>query len=129
MSKTREDELIDLTRQLVDAIAAADWAAYERLCDPTLSAFEPEGRGQQIAGLEFHRFYFNLGAAKTPRQTTIVSPKVRVMGDVAVVSYVRLVQSAAEGAGPTTSVFEETRVWQMQEGRWRHVHFHRSRPS
>jgi calcium/calmodulin-dependent protein kinase (CaM kinase) II len=129
MSKTPENELIDLTRQLLDAIAAADWAAYERLCDPTLSAFEPEGRGQQIEGLEFHRFYFNLGASKTPRQTTIVSPKVRVMGDVAVVSYIRLVQSAADGAGPNTSAFEETRVWQRQQGRWRHVHFHRSRPA
>jgi calcium/calmodulin-dependent protein kinase (CaM kinase) II len=129
MSDKREDELLDLTRQLLEAISAADWATYERLCDPTLSAFEPEGRGQQIEGLEFHRFYFNLGASKTARQTTIVSPKVRVMGDVAIVSYIRLVQSAAEGAGPNTSAYEETRVWQWQESRWRHVHFHRSRPS
>jgi calcium/calmodulin-dependent protein kinase (CaM kinase) II len=129
MTTSQENELLDLTRQLVDAIAAADWATYERLCDPTLSAFEPEGRGQQIEGMEFHRFYFDLGASKAARQTTIVSPKVRVMGKVAVVSYIRLVQSATEDAGPTTSVFEETRVWQWQEGRWRHVHFHRSRPS
>ena len=129
MSKIREDELIDLTRQLLDAIAQADWATYERLCDPTLSAFEPEGRGQQIEGLDFHRFYFNLGAAKTPRQTTIVSPKVRMMGEVAVVRYIRLVHSASEGDAPTSSAFEETRVWQRQECRWRHVHFHRSRPT
>ena len=126
MTTSQENELLDLTRQLVDAIAAADWATYERLCDPTLSAFEPEGRGQQIEGMEFHRFYFNLGASKVARQTTIVSPKVRVMGKVAVVSYIRLVQSAAEGAGPTTSVFEETRVWQKIAGQWKHVHFHRS---
>jgi calcium/calmodulin-dependent protein kinase (CaM kinase) II len=129
MSDNPENELINLTRQLLDAIAAADWDTYQRLCDPTLTAFEPEGRGHEIEGLEFHRFYFNLGPGKAPRQTTIVSPRVRVMGDVAVVSYVRLVQSGAEGSGPITSAYEETRVWQRQQGRWRHVHFHRSRPS
>jgi hypothetical protein len=46
---------------------------------------------------------------------------------VAVVSYVRLVQSLSEGGVPATSNFEETRVWQMHEGKWQHVHFHRSR--
>jgi len=45
---------------------------------------------------------------------------------VAIVTYVRLVQSTSTGAGPTTSAYEETRVWQMQHGKWRHVHFHRS---
>ena len=24
------------------------------------------------------------------------------------------------------AAFEETRVWQRRDGRWRHVHFHRS---
>ena len=45
----------------------------------------------------------------------------------AVVSYVRLVQSIGDDGAPVTSAFEETRVWQMQDGLWRHVHFHRSR--
>ena len=48
------------------------------------------------------------------------------MGDVAVVTYVRLMQSLSESGTPVTSHFEETRVWQMQQGKWQHVHFHRS---
>jgi calcium/calmodulin-dependent protein kinase (CaM kinase) II len=124
-----EQELLELTQQLLDSIAAADWPTYERLCDPTLSAFEPEGRGQLVEGMAFHRYYFELGAGQGPRQTTIASPKFRLMDDVAVVSYVRLVQSMDEGDKPATAAFEETRVWQMQQGKWRHVHFHRSRPS
>ena len=28
--------------------------------------------------------------------------------------------------GDLDSLDEETRVWQLEEGRWRHVHFHRS---
>jgi calcium/calmodulin-dependent protein kinase (CaM kinase) II len=56
----------------------------------------------------------------------MASPKVRLMGDVAVVTYVRLVQTLGESGAPVTAHFEETRVWQMQQGKWQHVHFHRS---
>jgi calcium/calmodulin-dependent protein kinase (CaM kinase) II len=122
-------ELLALNQQLLDAIAAADWATYEALCDPTLTAFEPEGRGHLIEGLDFHRFYFDLGPADSPRHTTMSSPHVRVVGDVAIVTYVRLVQSLGENGEPATAPFEETRVWQRQDGSWRHVHFHRSRCS
>ena len=64
--------------------------------------------------------------AEGPRNTTMASAKVRVMGDVAVVTYVRLVQYLEETGGPVTSHYEETRVWQLQDGAWKHVHFHRS---
>ncbi len=121
-----EDELLELTQQLLESIATGDWETYQELCDPSLTAFEPEGRGHLIQGLEFHRFYFDLGAAEGPRVTTMASSKVRLMGDVAVVSYVRLVQSLNEAGAPITSHYEETRVWQMQQARWQHVHFHRS---
>jgi calcium/calmodulin-dependent protein kinase (CaM kinase) II len=127
MPSSAEQELLELTQRLLDSIAAADWKTYQELCDPTLSAFEPESRGHLVEGLDFHRFYFELGPAKGARKTTMVSPKVRLMGDVALVTYVRLTQSALESRGPDTSVYEETRVWQKQQGAWRHVHFHRSR--
>jgi calcium/calmodulin-dependent protein kinase (CaM kinase) II len=123
--KTAE-ELIALNGQLLESIATGDWATYERLCDPTLTAFEPEGRGHLIVGMPFHRFYFDLGASEGPRNTTMSSPDVRLMGDVAVISYVRLVQSLDAAGSPVTSHTEETRVWQLQPGGWKHLHFHRS---
>ena len=126
MADNLEAELIDLTAQLLDSIATGDWDTYQTLCDPSLSAFEPEGRGHLIEGMEFHHFYFELGPSKSPRNTTISSPHVRLMGDVAVVAYVRLVQSLNESGSPVTSHYEETRVWQRRQGKWRHVHFHRS---
>jgi calcium/calmodulin-dependent protein kinase (CaM kinase) II len=121
-----EDELLDLNQQLLDSIAAGDWETYQELCDPTITCFEPEGRGHLVHGLEFHRFYFDLGPSDGPRTTTMASPKVRLMGDVALVTYVRLVQSLDAGGSPVTSHYEETRVWQMHQGKWQHVHFHRS---
>jgi hypothetical protein len=124
---TRQD-LIELTQRLLESIASGDWKTYQELCDSTLSAFEPEGRGHLIEGMDFHRYYFELPRNEVPRNTTLSSPHVRLMGDVAVVSYVRLVQSLDESGSPRTSQYEETRVWQMQQRKWKHVHFHRSLP-
>jgi calcium/calmodulin-dependent protein kinase (CaM kinase) II len=56
-------------------------------------------------------------------------PKVKVMGDVAVIAYVRLNQRLDADGSPVTIAVEETRVWQKRDGRWKHVHFHRSLPS
>jgi calcium/calmodulin-dependent protein kinase (CaM kinase) II len=119
-------ELLLLNQRLLDSIAGADWKTYEELCDPSLTAFEPEGQGQLVEGLAFHRFYFNLGGAKGEHNTTMASPRVRLMGDVAVVTYVRLNQRVDGQGAPQVSAAEETRVWQRQGDRWRHVHFHRS---
>lgn len=124
-----EQELLALNQRLLESILAADWQTYEELCDPTLSAFEPEGRGQLIVGMPFHQFYFGLSKSAGPFQVTMASPHVRWLGiDAAVVSYVRLVQKLADGA-PVTVATEETRVWQRRDGKWRHVHFHRSLPT
>src|SRR5207253_8909065 len=119
-------ELLALNQRLLDGIARGDWATYQELCDPTLTAFEPEALGHLVEGLPFHQFYFRLGGARGEQTTTLSRPHVRLMGDVAVVSYVRLNQRVDGQGRPTTAAFEETRVWQRREGRWRHVHFHRS---
>jgi calcium/calmodulin-dependent protein kinase (CaM kinase) II len=59
----------------------------------------------------------------------MVAPRVRLMEDVAVVAYVRLVQRTVADGAAQTLMYEETRVWQRRESRWRHVHFHRSIPT
>ncbi len=119
-------ELLQLNQRLLDCIAQGDWATYQELCDPTLTAIEPEAPGQIVDGLGFHRFFFDLGGIRGRHQTTMASPRVRLLGDVAVVAYVRLVQRVGpEGTGVTAAT-AETRVWQRRDGRWRHVHFHRS---
>ncbi len=122
-------ELLKLNQRLLDSIAGADWPTYQSLCDATLTCFEPEALGQLVEGMEFHRFYFQLPAAATPCTTTMASPHVRVMGDVAVLSYVRLNQRVLGDGSPVTRAVEETRVWQKRNGVWKHVHFHRSVPA
>jgi hypothetical protein len=119
-------ELLDLNQRLLDSIAKADWSTYENLCDPSLTAFEPEAQGQLVEGLEFHRFYFHLGGAKGLTNTTMCSPRVRMIGEAAVITYVRLNQRTLPDGSPVTTAVEETRIWQRKDGGWKHVHFHRS---
>ncbi len=129
MTHTTHDELVSLCQQVLDSIHAQDWDAYAALCHPTLSAFEPEGRGHLIEGLPFHKFYFELEASGRAAQSTISSPKVRMLGDdAAVVTYTRLTQRVQADGSVPTGVAEETRVWQKCDGKWQHVHFHRSMP-
>src|ERR1700748_2450415 len=106
MADAVTQELLRLTQRLLDCIARADWATYEERCDRSLSACEPESRGQLVEGLPFHRFYFNLGGVKGEHNTTMASPHVRVMGDVAVVAYVRLNQRVDGQGAPAVSAVE-----------------------
>ena len=127
MPDTTAAELIQLNQKLLESIALGDWAAYQELCDPTLTAIEDESHGQVVEGMAFHRFYFDLGGIRGRNHTSMVSPHVRVMGDVAVLGYIRLVQRIGAEGTPVTVTSAETRVWQQQNGKWKHVHFHRTK--
>ena len=122
-------ELLDLNQKLLVAIVAGDWKTYEQLCDPSITCFEPEARGQVVVGMPFHKYYFDLpGSPQKPaKNVTMSQPHVRLIGDqAAVLSYVRLTQALDASGQPQTGRVEETRVWQKIGGQWKHVHFHRS---
>ena len=52
-------EIIEVTKNLLNSIKNGDFESYSQLCDPNLTAFEPETMGTLVEGLEFHKFYFN----------------------------------------------------------------------
>jgi len=136
------DTLLSLNQRLLDAIMEGDWATYAELCDETLTCFEPESKGHLVEGLPFHHFYFALNdsvdidetnellrvpdAEPAMIQVTMASPHVRLIEEVAIISYVRLVQMLDETGSPITKSCQETRVWQLIDDQWKHVHFHRS---
>jgi hypothetical protein len=121
-----EQEVLAANQQLLKSIAEGNWEAYAKLCDPSITCFEAETRGNLAAGMEFHKFYFDLGPSTGPVTNTMCCPHVRVIGDGAVVSYVRLTQRLDAEGKAVTARSEETRVWQRIGGAWKHVHFHRS---
>ena len=121
-----DEQLLDMTQNLLDSIDNRDWTRYQELCDDTLTAFEPEAAGHLVEGMPFHEFYLAAGPDGATRQSTISSPHVRRMAAVAVVSYIRLAQVTNPEGHTSTTAMEETRVWHHQESGWQHVHFHRS---
>ena len=127
MNESEQTSLIQLTQKLLDSIATGDWDTYIELCDPSLTSFEPEAHSNLVEGMPFHKFYFDNLSFRSAVQTTIAAPRVRMLGtDAAIVSYIRLIQKMTSAGNAETFQSEETRVWQKQNGAWKHVHFHRS---
>lgn len=125
------------------------------MCDPAVTAFEPEALGNLVEGLDFHRFYFEncefLRSWRFPRalwilafdcfdlnppvwsknskpvHTTILNPHIHLVGDeAACIAYIRVTQYIDANGTPRTAQSEETRVWHRRDGKWQIVHFHRS---
>ncbi|XP_026153424.1 calcium/calmodulin-dependent protein kinase type II subunit beta [Mastacembelus armatus] len=125
--KARKQEIIKITEQLIEAVNNGDFEAYAKICDPGLTSFEPEGLGNLVEGMDFHRFYFDNLLCKNskPIHTTILNPHVHIIGDdAACIAYIRLTQFVDGQGRPRSSQSEETRVWHRRESRWQNVHFH-----
>ncbi|XP_041118717.1 calcium/calmodulin-dependent protein kinase type II delta chain isoform X10 [Polyodon spathula] len=127
--QSRKQEIIKVTEQLIEAINNGDFEAYTKICDPGLTAFEPEALGNLVEGTDFHRFYFENALSKSnkPIHTIILNPHVHLIGeDAACIAYIRLTQYMDGSSMPKTMQSEETRVWHRRDGKWQNIHFHRS---
>lgn len=129
--KGRREEIIKLTELLIEAISNGDFVAYSKLCDPNMTAFEPDALGNLITGMEFHKFYFEnvLGKNYKIVSTTILNPHVHVFNDdsTACIAYVLIIQYIDRNECAHTRQTEETRIWNKKKGdAWQMVHFHRS---
>uniref|UniRef100_A0A8C9VFR9 calcium/calmodulin-dependent protein kinase n=1 Tax=Scleropages formosus TaxID=113540 RepID=A0A8C9VFR9_SCLFO len=126
---TRKQEIIKVTELLIEAINNGDFEAYMKMCDHSLTSFEPEALGNLVEGHDFHRFYFEnaLSKGNRPVHTILLNPHVHLIGeDAACIAYVRLTQYMDGNGMPRTMQSEETRVWRRRDGKWHSLHFHRS---
>ncbi|CAL7934438.1 unnamed protein product [Xylocopa violacea] len=130
LEDARRQEIIKMTEQLIDSINTGDFEAYTKICDPHLTAFEPEALGNLVEGMDFHKFYFDnavLGKNCKAVNTTILNPHVHLLGeDAACIAYVRLTQYMDKQGVAHTHQSEESRVWHKRDNKWQNVHFHRS---
>ncbi|XP_031780862.1 calcium/calmodulin-dependent protein kinase type II alpha chain isoform X37 [Nasonia vitripennis] len=130
LEDARRQEIIKMTEQLIESINTGDFEAYTKICDPHLTAFEPEALGNLVEGMEFHKFYFDnvvLGKNCKAVNTTILNPHVHLLGeDAACIAYVRLTQYMDKQGVAHTQQSEESRVWHKKDNKWQNVHFHRS---
>jgi len=112
--KAKKAEIVKLTESIIESINNGDLEQYTKLADPHMTAFEPESLGNLVAGLDFHRFYFDNsvsqqqqsggaanggkylsgGSSIYGKNTTILNPHVHLLGDdAAVIAFVRLTQA------------------------------------
>ncbi|XP_043272672.1 calcium/calmodulin-dependent protein kinase type II alpha chain isoform X19 [Venturia canescens] len=129
--KARRQEIIKMTEQLIESINTGDYEGYTKICDPQLTAFEPEALGNLVEGMDFHKFYFDnvLGKSSSCKavNTTILNPHVHLLGeDAACIAYVRLTQYVDKQGVAHTQQSEESRVWHKRDSKWQNVHSHRS---
>ncbi|CAB4057457.1 CAMK2 [Lepeophtheirus salmonis] len=103
----RKNEIIRCTELLLEAIGSGDFESFTRLCDSSLTSFDPEALGNLVEGLEYHKFYFD-------------------NKDSAAIAYIRLTQCVDKLGKLHTNQCEETRIWYRRETRWLNVHVHRS---
>ncbi|XP_065143767.1 calcium/calmodulin-dependent protein kinase type II subunit alpha isoform X8 [Paramisgurnus dabryanus] len=117
-TRVRKQEIIKVTEQLIEAISNGDFESYMKMCDPSVTAFEPEALGNLVEGLDFHRFYFeNLWSKNSkPVHTTILNPHIHVIGDeAACIAYIRITQYLDINGMPCTAQSEESRIWHRKD--------------
>lgn len=120
-------ELLKLTWELLHAIHTGDIAFYAKHSTADLSCFE-DVCAYRIDGVDFHLSLMRQMAENpdmAPRRFDIVSPRVQVYGDTAIVTYTRLMTFDSHGT-PVWKTYNETRVYIQREGVWKMAHFHRS---
>ena len=129
--KFSNEDVLTLNQQLLDSIASGDYVCYQKLCADDLTCFEPESAGMLVEGLDFHKYYFDLGRKLSKplvkTNITMSNPHVRWLGigHAAVVSYTRIDQAIVNGE-PVTKTKSETRIWEVRDSALVHVHFHKS---
>ena len=115
---------------MLAAIHAGDIQTYSRLTAEDVSCYEQDIAPYRIDGLDFHCDLMTaMKAQKVYAGLTrfdMLTPRVQVVGDTAVVTYTRLMTFAQQPPAHFAA-FNETRVFAKTEAGWKMVHFHRSK--
>ena len=126
---TTEEEVLAITRQMLDAMYTANPEVHRRHCAEDMSSYEWYIAPNRIDGLEFHLKLIEGGGNGAPSRLDLLTPRVQIYGDTAIVNYTLLkTDFAASGmlTPPQFSTINETRVFVKMDGVWKMVHLHKS---
>ena len=121
-----EQEILDLTRQMLEAMYTADPEVHRLHCTEDLTSFEWYIAPYRIDGVEFHLRLIEEGGNGAPARLDMLTPKVQVYGDAAIICYTLLKTMFIDGQPPQFSTMNETRVFVKQEDVWKMAHLHKS---
>lgn len=123
-----EDEVLSITRRMLDAMYAADPAVHAAHCADDLTSFEWYIAPHRIDGVAFHLRLIENGGNGTPSRLDMLTPSVQIYNDdAAIVCYTLLkTEFAPDGQPPRFSTVNETRVFVKMDGVWKMAHLHKS---
>src|SRR5438874_8598095 len=92
--ETVEEKLLDLVARILRAIHKGDTETYRSLCVEDLSCFETDVAPYRIDCVDFHADLMaamrERGGYDTLTRFDLLSPRVQLYGDAAIVTYTRL---------------------------------------
>ena len=121
-----EDEVLDITRQMLDAMYSGNPEVHRKHSAEDMSSYEWYIAPQRIDGLEFHLALIEAGGNGTSSRLDMLTPRVQVYGDTAIVNYTLLKTTMSESSPPQFSTMNETRVFVKLDAVWKMVHLHKS---
>ena len=119
-------EVLEITRQMLDAMYSGNPDVHRKHSAEDMSSYEWYIAPQRIDGLEFHLALIAGGGNGEPSRLDMLTPRVQVYGDTAIVNYTLLKTTLTETAPPEFSTMNETRVFVKMSGVWKMMHLHKS---
>ncbi len=120
------EEVLRITRQMLDAMYSADPEVHRKHSAEDMSSYEWYIAPQRIDGLEFHLALIEGGGNGTSSRLDMLTPRVQVYGNTAIVNYTLLKTTLGETTPPQFSTMNEARVFVKLDGVWKMVHLHKS---
>jgi hypothetical protein len=124
--QTTEEEVLKITRQMLDAMYTANSDIHRKHSAEDMSSYEWYIAPQRIDGPAFHVALIEGGGNGGASRLDMLTPRVQVYGDTAIVNYTLLKTTLLETMPPQFSTMNETRVFVKLEGVWKMVHLHKS---
>ncbi|MGO8670088.1 MAG: nuclear transport factor 2 family protein [Capsulimonadaceae bacterium] len=121
-----ETEVLDATRRMLKAMHDKDVDTYRACCADDVSAFEWYITPYRVDGIDFHLSLIAAGGNGAPTRIDLLTPRVQIHGESAVVTYTLLKTFAPDGKKPAFTTTNETRVFVRTGGAWKMVHLHKS---
>ncbi len=125
-NKLVEQEILKITQQMLHAMYTGDPAVHQKHSTEDMSAFEWYIAPYRVDGLAFHLDLIAGGGNGSPSRLDMLTPRVQVHGDTAIVCYTLLKTMLFADRPAEFARINETRVFVKQDGVWKMAHLHKS---
>ncbi len=125
-NKQIEQEVLAITDRMLRAMYTGDPEVHRTHSTEDMSAFEWYIAPYRVDGLAFHLDLIAGGGNGSPSRLDMLTPRVQVHGDTAIVCYTLLKTTLSENGPAEFARVNETRVFVKQDSVWKMAHLHKS---